>query len=145
MAEYTITRSDWQLRFCKLMGYPMHGNNQLTLVAWMAAEGSPDNPPQAKFNPLNTTQRMQGSTQFNSIGVQNYVSLEQGLEATKLTLQSKGHRYWLIRRRLRRNARPRRTLRAVERSAWGTGGLARSIVDDVIRFWDDYSTKAIGQ
>lgn len=41
-----------------------------------AADVSP-----ADFNPLNTTQGMPGSTNFNSAGVQNFVNYQQGLAA----------------------------------------------------------------
>jgi hypothetical protein len=140
-----VTREEWARSFLKLAGWPESRKNLVALVAWQAAEGSPDNPPQAKWNPLNTTQPWAEATVFNSVGVRNYASKEDGLNATLRTINGSGHGYEPIRRRLKRSANPRRTLDAVESSAWGTGGLARSIVDDVKNSWEAYSGKAIGQ
>ena len=41
----------------------------------------------ARFNPLNTTLVLPGSTAYNSIGVQNYTSYDQGVQATVSTLR----------------------------------------------------------
>lgn len=40
----------------------------------------------ASYNPLNTTLKMDGASNFNSAGVKNYGSFEQGVEATAQTL-----------------------------------------------------------
>jgi hypothetical protein len=40
----------------------------------------------AAWNPLATTQKMRGSTPFNSAGVQNYPDAATGIEATAITL-----------------------------------------------------------
>ena len=40
----------------------------------------------AKFNPLNTTLGQAGSTDFNTIPVQNYATLGSGIQATSATL-----------------------------------------------------------
>ena len=44
-----------------------------------------DQPAQALFNPIDTEWRLPGSTNFNSAGVQDYLSLAQGVQATALT------------------------------------------------------------
>lgn len=144
MSPFTVTREMWARSFLKWAGWPTNQKNMVALIAWQAAEGGPS-APQAKWNPLNTTRKMPGSTQFNWVGVQNYVDQEQGLNATLLTIKESGYGYEPIVRRLKRGANPRRTLDAVERSSWGTGGLAKSIVDDVRRDYDDYGGQAIGQ
>lgn len=140
-----ITREEWAKAFLERMGYPVKDRNVVALICWEAAEGGPTG---AKFNPLNCVQPMPGSTAFNWNGgfpVQNYVSLAQGLDATKRTLDGKGHGYARIRRGLRDNAPSRDTLAGVEASDWGTGGLARSIVDDVRRSYEQYASQPIGQ
>ena len=51
------------------------------LVAWAQLEIT-----EARFNLLATTLKIQGSTDFNDAGVQNYPTLDAGIEATKMTL-----------------------------------------------------------
>lgn len=52
------------------------------LAAWAECEGGT-----ARYNPLNTTLRLPGSTHYNSAGVQHYEDRLQGLAATLLTLR----------------------------------------------------------
>jgi hypothetical protein len=136
----TVTREDWARSFLRWAGWPVERHNLIAMVTWVSAEGTT-----AKWNPLATTKRAPGSTDFNSIGVQNFPSQESGLNATLSTLKENGHGYRAIRRRLRRNAGPRSTLTALKNSAWGTGELALEIVDDVRRSWETYANKPIGQ
>jgi len=59
------------------------------LLCWAVEESGTD--PQhtpARFNPLNDERKMPGSTDFNSAGVQNYDSLESGVNAVFSTLTS---------------------------------------------------------
>jgi hypothetical protein len=51
------------------------------LSAWATAEGGT-----ARYNPLNTTMRLPGSTPYNNTGVQNYFRPTEGVCATGLTL-----------------------------------------------------------
>lgn len=106
----------------------------------------------AKFNPLACTQKMPGSTDFNwngGIPVQNYVSLDQGVEATARTLNYGAdhnlYGYKAIRRRLRGNSPAWLTLRALKRSSWGTGYLAGQCLPSVARHLEDYEHLSIGQ
>lgn len=135
-----VTRVEWATDLLRLANWPRTKSNLVALVAWLAAEGT-----EAKWNPLATTKPWPGATNFNSVGVKNYADLASGLSATLDTLRDSGHGYGGIRRRLRIGAWPRSTLRAVERSDWGTGGLAVQIVDDVRSAWDFYSQQPIGQ
>lgn len=139
-----ITREDFARRLLPAIGAPVTQRNLWALVSWMQAEGST-----AKFNPLATTQEMPGAKNFNSVGVKNYTSLEQGVEATAKTLNYGADRdlygYKPIRRRLRRNAWAYWTLRAVEASIWGTGGLAVRCLPSVKRHWNEYRNLPIGQ
>lgn len=116
-----MTRVEYAREVLKRIGAPRSRRNLFALLAWMQAEGGT-----ALCNPLNTTQHMPGSTRYNSADVQNYPSFEVGIEATVKTLNY-GY-YDLIRARLKkqpRGARAFQTLRAVEASPWGTGGLAK--------------------
>lgn len=51
------------------------------LTTWADYEGGT-----ARYNPLNTTLRMMGSTNYNDVGVQNYISATQGADAIYRTL-----------------------------------------------------------
>lgn len=145
-----ITRGDFAKALLKRLGYPTKQHNLNALVSWMTAEGGPSldgsfNPPQATFNPLNTTRGMPGSTIFNVANVQNYLSYEDGVEATAKTLKEQGHQYGPIREHLKAADPAGETLRAVEQSDWGTGGLAREVLPGVRDHYSSYASKPIGQ
>lgn len=53
------------------------------MEAWHRAEGGT-----AAFNWINTTEPMPGATDYNSVGVKNFVSYEQGVQATVITLEN---------------------------------------------------------
>lgn len=139
-----ITRERFAREVLRELGAPASQRNLWALVAWMQAEGST-----AKFNPLATTQAMPGATDFNSVGVKNYTSLQQGVEATAKTLNYGADRglygYKPIRRRLRKSRWAYWTLRAVEDSVWGTGGLALRCLRGVKRYWEQHRNAPIGQ
>ena len=59
--------------------------NIKSLASWFPHENTA-----AKNNPMASTLREPGSTTFNSVGVQNYVSATQGAQATAATLDN-GH------------------------------------------------------
>lgn len=99
------------------------------LQAWMQAEGG-----SARANPFNTTLKTSHSTDYNSVGVQNYLSADEGIVAMVETLKENGHGYPEIRRRLHRNATAGEILSAVGKSDWGTDSkLALAVLDDIKR------------
>jgi hypothetical protein len=118
----SYTRGQFARALLPKIGAKVTVHNMRSLMAWMQAEGDA-----GRFNPLNTTHDMPGATDFNSVGVKNYRSFEDGVVATSETLNYGADRdlygYKAIRRRLRLSKPAYRTLLAVERSAWGTGGL----------------------
>lgn len=132
-----MTREDYARAVLTEVGAKPTQRNLWALVSWMQAEGGT-----ASYNPLNTTLPMPGSTDYNGVGVKNYRSFGQGVEATARTLNYGADRnvygYKSIRRRLRRNAWAKWTLLAVERSIWGTGGLALRCLPMVKRQWDHF-------
>ena len=67
------------------MGAPATSANINSLAAWFHHE-EPSWPPPATNNPLNSTQPAAGSTTFNSVGVQNYPNVLEGISATVKTL-----------------------------------------------------------
>lgn len=124
------TRGQFAVHLLSKIGDPrMNETRMLMLMAWMQAEGDA-----GRFNPLNATWQMTGSTTFNSAGVQNYVSFDQGVAATALTLnygaKHDEYGYKPIRHALNVGSRPSVGLAAVEASSWGTGGLALRVYED---------------
>ncbi|MFN2589597.1 MAG: coiled-coil domain-containing protein [Actinomycetota bacterium] len=77
----TIGFEEWATRFLTELAVPVCRYNQIAVVAWETAEYTA-----AAWNPLATTLDMPGATDFNSAGVKNYRSLDQGLRATVSTL-----------------------------------------------------------
>jgi hypothetical protein len=118
-----VTYPQWAAMFLPRLGAPVCGNNMVAVVAWQAQEGT-----RAAWNPLATTRGMPGSTRFNSHGVQNYRSVEEGLQATVLTLRDGWtiYGYGPIVANLQRCAPPQATAEAIRASRWCSncaGGL----------------------
>jgi hypothetical protein len=126
-AGVPITYGRWAGRFLKAIGAPVSQNNLVAMVAWQSAEGT-----MASWNPLATTYSMPGATAFNSVGVRNYTSLEQGIQAIVFTLQSPGHGYENILADLRASADPAVTAGAINASDWCSGCAGGQYVLDLI-------------
>lgn len=105
----------------KGVGAPITKNNLLYFYAWRQAEGG-----KALHNPFNTTQKASGASDYNSSGVKNYVSSEQGVAATVKTLLN--GRYEEIISCLKNDKTPAETAEALSKSPWGTGELAKKII-----------------
>lgn len=134
------SRHVWCVDILPRLAVPGTLDNVLALVAQMQAEGG-----EALFNPLNTTLRMTGSKDYNSVHVQSYKSYEQGMDATVQTLRqtnmaklysalklgSSAHAYWA----------------ALAVSPWGTkppGDMTiDAFLDDVRRHWTARAMTAI--
>ena len=78
------------------IGAPVTANNLGVLNTWAHFEGG-----NAAFNPLNTTKTAPGTTNYNSAGVKNYASMEDGIHATAVTLRLSYYPY--IRQALKEN------------------------------------------
>lgn len=106
------------------IGAPVTKNNINYLYAWRQAEGG-----HATFNPFNTTMKREGATNYNSVGVKNYISEQQGIEATVSTLlDNRHHRYDAILSALKNDSDPMITAEALVSSPWGTGELAKKVI-----------------
>jgi hypothetical protein len=104
-------------------------HNRRAFMAWAQSEGG-----SAKNNMLNTTKYMPGSTTYNQASVKNYVTTEDGINATILTFKEKGEGYEAILSALRSNASAATTLKAIGESHWGTAGtLAMTIRAELAR------------
>lgn len=100
--------------------------NMEAIGRWAQREGGWKNN-DAAYNPLNTTQTMEGSWAMNDLGngmgVQGYTSFQAGVDATVKTLLSKdGKRYKNILDALKKGDNSLRVLNAVGKSPWGTPG-----------------------
>jgi hypothetical protein len=72
----------WSRVLLEVIGAPVTNENVLFLRAWAACEGG-----DARYNPLNTTLRLPGSTSYNTAGVQHYADHIMGTAATALTIR----------------------------------------------------------
>jgi hypothetical protein len=98
---------------------PVVTDNLVSMVAWATAEGGgvgEEN--EAHFNPLNTTQALNGSYAINADGVQSYASAADGLAATIETLRYPA--YAGILAALANEAPPVGTAYSIGASPWGT-------------------------
>jgi peptidoglycan hydrolase CwlO-like protein len=130
----------WARLFLGELGAPSCRENLVALVAWQAAEGT-----SAAWNPLATTLPMPGSTSFNSVGVQNYVSLAQGVDAIHQTLLrgASTYGYGAILDSLARCADASTTAGAINASFWcrgcAGGAYVTGLVPVVEAYFDRYA------
>ena len=117
--DYTPTT--WAQTLLAQLGLPQTASNLRALAAWEHAEGGHWSN-SARFNPLNTTQRMPGSWSMNAVGVQAYMSWQQGLDATGITLRYPA--YAGVRAALAAGGCAPCVAGAVAGSPWGTGWFA---------------------
>jgi hypothetical protein len=113
-----VTYESWANGFLDRLDAPRCPDNLLVVVAWETSESTA-----AAFNPLATTHAMEGTTDLNSVGVKNYVSLEQGLDASRDTLTGGADAYgygWIV-DSLRACAPAETTAAAINASAWCRG------------------------
>ena len=113
-----LTFGSWAALFLSRIDAPLCRDNLVVVVAWEVAEGTA-----AAHNPLATTHDMPGSTDFNSVGVQNFPTVEAGLEATMATLLNglTIYGYGAILDALKRCASARTTAEAINASSWCRG------------------------
>jgi hypothetical protein len=119
----TTDREQWAHDFLTRLGMPVTSENVRLMVAWQQAEGT-----RAQFNPLATTQNMPGATKFNSVGVKNFLTYDDGITANIKAITN--GRYEPILASLRRGDNAVATAQAIAASPWGSGGLVLKILQD---------------
>lgn len=88
----SFTRQQWAKDFLIRMGNPIPSQDVIDwVVGWTVFETNTNSG--ARYNLLNTTQPMPGATDFNSVGVKNYTSYAQGIQANQLTVQNGRYGY----------------------------------------------------
>jgi hypothetical protein len=127
-AELAAQRGEFVAAVTTEMFAPITLHTRRAMQSELQAEGG-----FARNNPFNTTLRLPGSTNYNSVGVQNYNDPAQGVTATVKTLKQHCCGYGKIRRRLRENASAREIVKAFGQSEWGTNlSLVQAVLDDVV-------------
>jgi hypothetical protein len=112
-------REQWAHDFLTRLGMPVTSENVRAVVAWEKAEGT-----RAQYNPLATTQGMPGATRFNSVGVKNYLSYDDGIAANIKAITN--GRYENVLAALRAGNSAEAVAQAIAASPWGTGqGVSR--------------------
>lgn len=122
-SDNPTTVSAWALGLMRRMDIPTTGSKGYAtwavLCVWALKEGGHFKN-SAKFNPLNTSQPMPGSSKINSHNVQSYTSWDQGYEATIKTLNN--GRYTNMVEDLR-NGNSAKFVKDLAASPWGTGSI----------------------
>jgi len=113
--------SNWQVQILRGIGAPVTPQNLTFLNAWTRAEGGG-----ASYNPFNTTQPASGASNYNSVGVKNYATPQQGIQATVQTLNN--GRYGNILAALKQGTNARAAASALAASPWGTGSLVERML-----------------
>jgi hypothetical protein len=131
-----MNRDDWTHDFFDRIVVPHTIHNARAFITIEQCEGG-----DALWNPLNSTEKMDGSTDYNEVPVQNYLNEKMSLDACVKTITAPGHGYELILHRLRNDAPTRRTLLAWAASDWGTDDttLMFEVLDDIVKrdmYWD---------
>jgi peptidoglycan hydrolase-like protein with peptidoglycan-binding domain len=116
-----ITDESFYKKLLENLGAPITDSNLQFLYAWRQAEGKA-----GKYNPFNTTQKMAGATNFNSVGVKNYLSIEDGMVATVKTL--KNGRYECIVNGLKNDIGALNIASCESLNTWGTGDLVYKVL-----------------
>jgi hypothetical protein len=105
----------WARDFLSKLGMPITSENVKAVTAWEQAEGT-----KASFNPLATTQSgFSGETRFNSVGVKNYATYQDGIDANVHALTN--GRYANILAALQAGNNATAVAQAIKDSPWGTG------------------------
>ena len=117
------TDEDFYKKLLQELGAPTSDENLKFLYAWRQSEGKA-----GKYNPFNTTQSMPDSTNFNSVGVKNYSSMDDGLNATIKTLNN--GRYNCIVNGLKNSIGAKKITQdcSNELKTWGTGDLVAKVI-----------------
>jgi hypothetical protein len=112
-----VDPNKWAHDFLTALGKPTTAQNVRAIVAWQQAESGGGG---GAFNPLNTTQGgFTGETNLNSVGVKNYQSYQDGIDANVKVINN-GY-YGPILAALDQGNNAMAVAQAVTQTPWGTG------------------------
>lgn len=114
------TRAEWAKAFLTKLGKPTTDHNVLAVLTWIRSEFGRSAPIPAHWNPLATTKDVEPNTKYNSVGVRNFETFEQGVQACAETLELDARGYAGIRGALDQGDDPRSVIVAIRASAWGS-------------------------
>ena len=119
----TTTDDEFYKKVLSCIGAEPTKDNMTFMYAWRQAEGG-----KATNNPFNTTQKMPGATNYNSVGVKNYSTPSYGVEATVKTLLN-GY-YGCIVDGLKNDSGAEKISKMCisQLKTWGTGGLVDKVL-----------------
>lgn len=121
-----ITDKNFYERLLQEIGAPVTSENLKFLYAWRQAEGKG-----GRNNPFNTTWKLPGSTNMNKVGVQHYLSKEDGMIATLKTLRN--GRYNCIVQGMKDDIGASEIAKCQSLKTWGTGDLVAKVVNSYER------------
>ena len=134
----TISYGEWAASLLPELGAGTGRENMIAIVAWEASEGT-----EATWNPLATTKDMPGDSQYNSHGVRNYLTKEQGIEASVATIELPSRGYEPIIARLKDGGDAMKTAEAIRDSLWcrgcAGGTYVTGFIEAVRRYYDRYA------
>lgn len=107
--------TEWAYDFLTEINCPVTMTNVQFLYDWMHMESGGGG---GKFNPLNTVQPWPGATDYNTVGVKNYLTYEDGIAATRTVIAEVP--YADIVAALKAGNSRVRLVNAVTHSIWGT-------------------------
>jgi hypothetical protein len=113
-----VTRAEWVDAFLTAQSCPQTPENVVAVLTWIRSEWGDRAPIPATWNPLNTTLDFPPQTVFNSAGVKNYETFEQGVTANSNTLSLSY--YPAIRGALQVGNNAAATIGAIFASPWGS-------------------------
>jgi hypothetical protein len=122
----TTTDDDFYKEVLSCVGAKPTKDNMSFMYAWRQAEGG-----KATNNPFNTTQKMAGATNYNSVGVKNYQTQGDGIQSTCKTL--KNGRYNDIIDGLKNDVGLFELSRMKGLKTWGTGDLLAKVADGYLK------------
>lgn len=124
-----VSYEGWAGAFLERLGAPACSENLLIVVTWETSESTT-----AAFNPLATTRDAPQAADMNTVGVKDYVSLGQGLDASRdtLLLGAESYGYAAIVDSLRACRSAEVTARAINASAWCRGCVGGAYITGLL-------------
>src|SRR6266511_2364082 len=113
------TRRQWAIDFAAALG---NANPTASTLSWISAWTANENT-RAKYNPLATIYDLPPNTDFNSVGVKNFTTRAQGIEATIRTLRGQHSGYADIIKGIVNND-PQTSANGLLVAPWGSNGAS---------------------
>ena len=132
-----MNRGEFAREVFKRINVEANGKTLTFAQAWMAYEAT-----SATNNPFATTQPWTNSTEFNSVGVRNYATVEDGIAATVATLENGyyNHLMFVLRHP---NSTPKEMMGALNASPWGSY-VYPDLFQDVEHNYNEYNVVVPG-